>query len=214
MRIIVAECSAVYTGRGDTRLPVAVRALIVKEDGSVSLHNDASNKPLNYMGKGNTLTVDVNDEGLTVWSFDTTKESLQITIHKLINDTTVPLDINNSELQRDGTERQLQEWLANNPQSLDSDWVFVEREYNTTAGPVDLLFVDSSGKHYCVEVKRIALTNSIHQVLRYNTAILEDDETITDVTPVVVALEMRPKATTVAEKKNVRFIPVPPDWNK
>lgn len=148
-----------------------------------------------------------------MWSFDTTKESLQVTIHKLINDTTVPLDLNNSELQRDGTEKQLQSWLSQNSDCLDPDWIFVKQEYNTTAGPVDLLFVDSAGKHYCVEVKRVALTNSIHQVLRYNTAIVEDDESITDVEPVVVALEMRPKALTLAEKKNVRFIQVPADWN-
>lgn len=213
MRIIVAECSAVYTGRGDTRLTPAVRAIIIKEDGAVSLHHDSSNKPLNYMGKGNALTVDVNDEGEDVWSFDSSKESLQITIHNLVLETNMPLDIHNSELQRDGTERQLQEWLSMNPSALDPDWVFVQREYSTTAGPVDLLFVDSEGIHYCVEVKRVALTNSIHQVLRYNSAIQEDDETIGEVIPVVAALEMRPKALTIAEKKKVRFLKVPFDWN-
>jgi len=48
MRLIVARCSAVYSGRLDTVLPEALRLLMIKEDGSVLIHADSGGyKPLN-----------------------------------------------------------------------------------------------------------------------------------------------------------------------
>ncbi len=38
MRLIVARCSATYSGRLDTVLPEALRLIMVKADGSVLLH--------------------------------------------------------------------------------------------------------------------------------------------------------------------------------
>jgi RecB family endonuclease NucS len=48
VRLIVARCSAVYSGRLDTVLPEAPRLLMFKADGSVLIHADAGGyKPLN-----------------------------------------------------------------------------------------------------------------------------------------------------------------------
>jgi hypothetical protein len=48
MRLIVARCSAIYSGRLDTVLPEALRLIMVKADGSLLLHADAGGyKPLN-----------------------------------------------------------------------------------------------------------------------------------------------------------------------
>jgi len=38
MRLVVARCEVVYTGRLTARLPKAVRLLMVKADGSVLVH--------------------------------------------------------------------------------------------------------------------------------------------------------------------------------
>ena len=38
MRLVVARCSVVYEGRLDTSLPEATRLLLVKADGSISIH--------------------------------------------------------------------------------------------------------------------------------------------------------------------------------
>ena len=48
MRLIVARCEVVYTGRLTATLPESTRLLIVKNDGSVLVHADAGGyKPLN-----------------------------------------------------------------------------------------------------------------------------------------------------------------------
>jgi endonuclease len=48
VRLIVARCEVVYTGRLATTLPAATRLLMLKSDGSVLIHADAGGyKPLN-----------------------------------------------------------------------------------------------------------------------------------------------------------------------
>jgi RecB family endonuclease NucS len=48
MRLVVAHCEVLYTGRLTARLPEAVRLLMSKADGSFLVHDDASGyKPLN-----------------------------------------------------------------------------------------------------------------------------------------------------------------------
>ena len=39
MRLVIARCSVDYVGRLDAHLPMADRLLIVKADGSVSVHD-------------------------------------------------------------------------------------------------------------------------------------------------------------------------------
>ena len=138
MRVITALCSAIYAGRGATTLGEAVRAIIIKDDGSVALHNDVSNKPLNYMGSGCVFTETVKD-GSVVWIFDGRKENLQVFITEIINDITIPLDKGVVGLERDGTESHLQEWLTNNLHVFGENYTFGGREVPTGAGQVDIL---------------------------------------------------------------------------
>src|SRR5438477_410466 len=50
MRLIVARCEVVYTGRLNARLPEALRLLVIKSDGSVMVHADHGGyKPSNWM---------------------------------------------------------------------------------------------------------------------------------------------------------------------
>lgn len=170
MKVIIADCSAIYTGRGDTSLPRGVRAILLKRDGSVSLHNDVGNKPLNYM-KNATFSEDVNVDDEIVWMFDSRRESLTITVHHQMMSTDVPLMDNDPGLVRDGTEDHLQEWLAENPHILGDGWHIVSREFETGNGPVDLLALDADNAPVAVEVKRVAMLPAVDQVRRYLDAL-------------------------------------------
>lgn len=210
MRVVVARCSVTYTGRGDTNLAVAVRAIVVKDDGSVSVHNDKSNKPLNYMGKGNVFSENINIDGL-VWNFDTTKESLQIKMHSIISDTDFLLDVHNVELVRDGTESQLQAWLALNPDALGEGYVFVQREFQTGAGPVDLMVLDGTGNPVIVEVKRTAMLASVSQIKRYLDNMVEQ-EGYAHTIGMIAALDIRPKTKALAERRGILCVTIPSNW--
>jgi len=52
MRLLVARCEVLYTGRLTARLPEAVRLLMFKADGSFLVHDDAGGfRPLNCIRK-------------------------------------------------------------------------------------------------------------------------------------------------------------------
>jgi RecB family endonuclease NucS len=212
MRLTVARCSVTYTGRGDTTLQEAVRVIIVKADGAVSIHHDHGNKPLNYMGKGNVFT-EVEGEDALYWNFDTRKESLQVRITEIFSEVDMEVDVDNSVLERDGTEHQLQAWLADHPEALGEGFTFVQREYPTGAGPVDLLVQDSNGTPVVVEVKRVAMLGAVDQASRYISA-LQEFEGFEDATAIVAALDIRPNTQKLADKRGVRTVILPKYWNK
>jgi RecB family endonuclease NucS len=50
MRLVIARCSVDYVGRLTAHLPLATRLLLVKADGSVSIHaDDRAYKPLMWI---------------------------------------------------------------------------------------------------------------------------------------------------------------------
>lgn len=210
MRIVIASCSVIYTGRGDTKLNRAVRALMLKADGSISIHNNKSNKPLNYMGKGNVFTEEIVG-GQTIWNFDTRKENLRVEMHEIISDTSFDLEDDEEGLIRDGTENHLQAWLADNPDALGAGYTLVSREYVTGAGPVDLLVLDADGNPIAIEVKRVAMLSSADQIRRYVEA-LKEKEGFENVRGIIAALDVRPNTVKLAEKRGTDWVIVPPNW--
>lgn len=99
MRLVIAECTVDYVGRLNAHLPHAPRLLLVKADGSVSVHaDDRAYKPLNWMTPPCTLTEkDILDEsgedtGEKLWVVENKKgEQLRITIGKVLADSTYEL---------------------------------------------------------------------------------------------------------------------------
>lgn len=65
MRIIVADCSAEYSGRLNASLPAAKRVLLIKADGSVLIFSElGSYKPLNWMAAPCTTRVEYVAQGM------------------------------------------------------------------------------------------------------------------------------------------------------
>lgn len=227
MRVIIAECSAIYSGRGDSTLARGTRAILIKSDGSVSIHNDNSNKPLNYMKTASQI-VTVNSDGEEVWSFDARHELLQITIHRIHSGFEEQLLDKATEpgLKLDGTEAQLQQWLFAHPESLGSGVVTLQREFQTGAGAVDILAVGSDGLPLAVEVKRVAAAGAADQVRRYveNMRALEPIEFLhpetgevypldfSQTTGLIAALDLRPKLLDLAQKRGLPTVTVPAYW--
>jgi RecB family endonuclease NucS len=88
MRLVICRCSVEYEGRLEAYLPEADRLVMVKADGSVSIHaDDRAYKPLNWMTPPCTLreeepTAEQADAGVVEqWSVQNPKgEKLTIRI--------------------------------------------------------------------------------------------------------------------------------------
>lgn len=212
MRLVVASCTAAYSGRLDARLPLARRLLVVKADGSVLLHADGgSYKPLNWMSPPCTLTVsEPSDEaaaaGVTqVWTVQQAKsdDRLVIELYEVLHDSAHELGVDPG-LVKDGVEAHLQELLAEQIELLGVGHTLVRREYPTAIGPVDILARDPSDgvRHVAVEIKRRATIDAVEQLTRY-LELLNRDPLLAPVRGVLAAQSVAPQARVLAGDRGI-----------
>ncbi|MFV2144944.1 MULTISPECIES: endonuclease NucS [Isoptericola] len=210
MRLVVARCSARYTGRLNAHLPQATRLLVVKSDGSVLLHSDGgSYKPLNWMSPPCTLTVsepdaEAADRGVTaVWTVQHQKsdDRLEIDLHEVHHDSAHDLGVDPG-LVKDGVEAHLQELLAAQIELLGTGHTLVRREYMTAIGPVDILAKDAEGGTVAIEIKRRGEIDGVEQLTRY-LDLLNRDPLLAPVRGVFAAQEIKPQARVLATDRGI-----------
>jgi RecB family endonuclease NucS len=204
MRLVVATCSVDYVGRLTAHLPTATRLLMVKADGSVSIHaDDRAYKPLNWMSPPCRL----DDADPRRWTVTNPKgERLVITIDEVHSDASHDLGVDPG-LQKDGVEAHLQELLAANCHAIEAGLRLVRREYPTDIGPVDLLCRDESGCTVVVEVKRMGEIAGVEQLVRYLER-LGRDVALRPLRGVFVAQSVKPQARVLAEARQIRVVEV------
>ncbi len=197
---------------------MATRLIMVKADGSVSVHaDDRAYKPLNWMSAPCRLTVSpppsdveavvaADEAGLTeLWEVrNNDGDTLQIAIGEVFHDSQHELGIDPG-LQKDGVEAHLQALLAENPGTFGSGWTLVQREYLTPIGPVDLLFRDEQGGYVAVEVKRRGEIDGVEQLTRY-LALMNADPLLTPVRGVFAAQQIKPQARTLAGTRQIECV--------
>lgn len=203
MRLVIATCEVVYEGRLSARLPRAKRLLLVKADGSVSIHaDDRAYKPLNWMsppcatelaearwvvrnGKGETLTVEIEEIHLDV-------------SHELGAEP---------GLEKDGVELELQALLAEHPEAIEPGLTVVARERETGIGPVDLLCHGADGSFVAVEVKRRGEIDGVEQLTRY-LELLRGDARLNPLRGVLAAQKVAPQARRLAASRAIGWVEV------
>ncbi len=201
MRLVIARCSVDYVGRLSAHLPPALRLIMVKADGSVSVHADqAAYKPLNWMAPPCTLR---ERPGEWVVS-NPAGEQLLVHLAEVLSDTSVELGIDPG-LVKDGVERHLQELLADRCAVLGEGWTLVRREWMTDVGPVDLLCRDAAGRPVAVEVKRKGEMAGVEQVVRYVER-MAGDPALAEVRGVLAAQHFTPQARVLAEARGITCV--------
>jgi hypothetical protein len=206
VRLIVARCEVVYTGRLTAFLPESTRLVMVKEDGSVLVHADAGGyKPLNWM---TPPTVVEEEPGLLVVRkrAGRSEDRLEIRLVEVLSDVEHEMG-EAAPLEKDGVEAHLQELLAGSPDALGEPLRLVRREWPTDVGPVDLMCRDEDGGWVAVEVKRIAEIDSVEQLSRYLERIRLDPARA-DCRGILAAQRVKPQAATLAEARDIRCVEI------
>jgi RecB family endonuclease NucS len=210
MRLLVARCSARYSGRLNAHLPLATRLVVVKADGSVLLHSDGgSYKPLNWMSPPCTLRTEAAagealERGVQqVWTVQHTKsdDRLVIELYEVLHDSEHDLGVDPG-LVKDGVEAHLQELMAAQIEVLGSGHTLVRREYPTAIGPVDILARDASGATVAIEIKRRGDIDGVEQLTRY-LELLNRDPLLAPVRGVFAAQEIKPQARVLATDRGI-----------
>ena len=206
MRLLVARCEVVYTGRLHAVLPEATRLLMFKADGSVLVHADSGGyKPTNWMTPP-TVVEEGEDVIVVRKRAGRTEDRLEIRIVEVLSDVTHPLD-EAAGLEKDGVERDLQEALAAQPAAAGAGLRLDRREWPTDIGPVDLMCRDEDGGWVAVEIKRVGTIEAVEQLTRYLERICLDPE-LSECRGILAGQKVRPQARTLAEARGLRWAEV------
>ena len=202
---MIAQCRVDYLGRLTAHLPSARRLLLIKADGSVSIHaDDRAYKPLNWMSPPCQL-IEVADGEQPIWVVENKSgEQLRITIEDIEHDSSHELGIDPG-LVKDGVEAHLQELLAEHIELLGEGYTLVRREYMTAIGPVDILCRDAQGQSVAVEIKRRGEIDGVEQLTRY-LELLNRDSLLAPVAGVFAAQQIKPQARTLATDRGIRCL--------
>jgi len=214
MRLIVARCSAQYSGRLDTRLPEAVRLLMIKADGTVMLWADgggASVKPLNWMSPP-TVIEEVGEPPSAIIvrkRAGASEDRLEITLNEVLSDVVHEMGSPDEDaaLAKDGVEAHLQELLAERPQWCGEGLRLVRREWPTDIGPVDLMCREGNDGWVAVEIKRIAGIEAVDQLTRYLERIRLEPG-FDGCRGVLAAQTIRPQARVLAQARGIECVEV------
>ncbi|MCC3267065.1 endonuclease NucS [Arthrobacter gengyunqii] len=213
MRLVIARCSVDYIGRLRAHLPLAVRLLMVKADGSVLIHSDGgSYKPLNWMSPPATLriTAPADDDAeagvIETWNVQSAKtdDKLVISIYERFSETSHDLGVDPG-LIKDGVEADLQRLLAEQITKLGEGFTLIRREYMTAIGPVDILARDASGTTVAVELKRRGDIDGVEQLTRY-LELLNRDPLLAPVKGVFAAQQIKPQARVLANDRGIECL--------
>ncbi len=209
MRLIVARCEVRYSGRLTAVLPMALRLLMIKGDGSVLVHADTGGfKPQNWMTPPTVIEETSSPPTLIVVRkrAGSTEDRLDIEIAEVISD--VEHDMGEAAaLEKDGVERDLQEQLAAAPHWCGEGFRLVRREWPTDIGPVDLMCRDETDGWIAVEIKRVATIDAVEQLTRYLERI-RIDPAMTDCRGVLAAQQIKPQARVLAESRGIECVEV------
>ncbi len=211
MRLIVARCSARYTGRVSTELPEAVRLLMFKADGTFMVWSDRGSqsvKPLNWMTP--PTVIEEGDRRIVVRRRGSADgDRVEIVLHEVLSDATHemgPADAEES-LAKDGVEAHLQELLADAPHWCGDGFRLVRREWPTDIGPVDLMCRDRDDGWVAVEIKRVAGVEAVEQLTRYLGRI-RVDPAFEQCRGVLAAQVIKPQARVLAGARGIDCVAV------
>lgn len=210
MRLIVARCEVSYAGRLSTVLPEAVRLLMIKPDGAFMVWADGggSVKPLNWMSPPTVIEEELDQGRLTrmVVRKRGQQDTLEIAIGEVLSDVEHVLD-DQTGLEKEGVERELQELLADAPQWCGEGLRLVRREWPTDIGPVDLMCRDVEDEWIAVEIKRIGTIDAVEQLSRYLERIRRDPA-MGSCRGVLAAQTIKPQAGVLAGVRGIACVEV------
>jgi RecB family endonuclease NucS len=209
MRLIVARCEVRYSGRLNAVLPLALRLLMVKADGSFMVHADSGGfKPSNWM----TAPTVIEEIGAPPTRIvvrkraGATEDLLEIEIADVVSDVSHDMG-EAAALEKDGVERDLQEALAAAPRFCGEGFRLVRREWPTDIGPVDLMCRDGEDAWIAVEIKRVCTIDAVEQLTRYLERIRRDPA-MASCRGVLAAQSIKPQARVLAESRGLACVEI------
>lgn len=207
---VFGRCRVDYDGRASSTLDAGDRLVVLKPDGTVLVHTDEGQQPVNWQPPGCTHEV-TQAETLTIQSYrDQPREELTVEFetvgHVAAFDAT-----DEQDLSLRGTEADMRDRILDDPSLLEPGFEPRATERETTAGAVDIYGVDEDENAVVVELKRRRVgPDAVSQLNRYVSALGRDLHAETTIRGVLVAPSVTDRATALLDQHGLEFVSLSP----
>ncbi|MBR9700333.1 DUF91 domain-containing protein [Candidatus Woesearchaeota archaeon] len=200
------KCNVSYSGRAESVLGEGDRMIVIKSDNTVLVHQPEGNNPVNYMKPGSEITFE--DNILHVFN---AKEKAWLDVEMLeVYDVAKKKLEDGQKLDLAGNEKDMSDFLRDNPHKISSDFKPEKREHQTDVGFIDLFGHDGQGNLVVVECKRVtASLMAVDQLRRYVERV-KQIKGVENVTGVLAAPGITPNAKEMLSSWGFIFSKVEP----
>lgn len=212
---VFGRCTVEYDGRASSTLGPGDRHVMLKPDGSILVHTDEGQQPVNWQPPGCTQDAELADGDLRIQSRRSTPdERLDVRFEQVTQVSVFAVD-DASELAITGTEEDLRERILDDPDLLESGFTPLATERQTTAGAVDIYGEDHSGRTVAVELKRKRVgPDAVGQLRRYVDALERDLHDDAELRGMLVAPSVTDRARELLERNGLEFVSLTPETSE
>ena len=177
MLILAGDCIIEYKGRARSFLDWGERVIMIKQDGTLLVHQPEMREPINWQPTGSKTEFKIKEDKLILKSYiKRPPEKMKIKFRDIKFITTVSLK-DNAKLKITGMEQDYVNQIINNPSLIEEGLRVVKREKPVKSGMIDLFCYDNEHTPVIIEVKRsLANISSVHQLRMYVKDVKKDVE--------------------------------------
>ena len=211
MVTIFGRCTVEYEGRAASTLGPGDRLVVLKPDGTVLVHTDEGQKPVNWQPPGCTHEPSVEDGQFRLRSRRTApEEELTVAFERV--EQVVTSDVTDGRnLALSGTEEDLRQRILDDPDLVEAGFQPLAIERETPAGAVDVYGEDRDGATVVVELKRKRVgPDAVGQLARYVEALERDLHADAEIRGMLVAPSVTERARTLLGEKGLEFVSLGP----
>lgn len=204
--VLSVKCSIEYEGRASSKASSAWRLIIIKEDGTLLIHEPEGWNPINWQPKAYVMTRVEGGNVIIEALRKHPREVLRISVES--DADVIIVRLGHGRFLLHGTEKEMVDYIARNPHVVESGAQLVSREVSTPHGRVDVVLRSAAGELILVEVKRsTADVDAVYQLSRY---VKYYESLGVRVRGVLAAPALSPTAEKALAKLGLRYVKVTP----
>jgi len=209
---VFGRCTVEYDGRAASTLGPGDRHLMVKPDGSVLVHTEEGQQPVNWQPPGCTHEVAVEGGRVRVRSERTTPAEELLVEFESVGHAAAFDARDEGEFALSGTEADLRERILADPALVEPGFTPLATERDTAAGAVDVYGEDERGRTVVLELKRRRVgPDAAGQLSRYVEALRRELHADTEVRGILVAPSVTDRARRLLAEQGLEFVALGPE---
>jgi RecB family endonuclease NucS len=208
---VFGRCRVEYDGRASSTLEAGDRLIVLKPDGTVLVHTEEGQQPVNWQPPGCSHEVTREDQQLLLCSERTTPSEKLVVRFEAVQHVAAYDVTDGSDLALTGTEADLRNRILADPSLLEEGFEPRATERETPAGAVDIYGEDADGDAVVVELKRRRVgPDAVSQLNRYVEALARELHSESTVRGVLVAPSVTDRAGQLLDRRGLEFVALSP----